>query len=324
MPRPRPWSLLLALLAFAAMAAEPHPPATEREREAGQQLAAIEADLTQARALEPAERRAQELRMERALERAVGKADGTRHGNKALFLLASWRMSYADGEGVDDLLTRIETGGYAAYQQAAKHLRARWLLRKGRIAEARAIATDLAARVPEFAGLLDLCAFHEQIGAAPGRTAGTPLGESPADPAGRPEPWLVYHFTATLAGDDGWLVQQWLDELARPEYAGKARLVCVISAANPLTATGELLAMPGATAADLLWANPGEGGDAAAWRAAWKLPDLPATVLLGPQRTILAIQPVPADLRPLVGRPKAAPAGPAPGGGRGGRPAWSK
>ena len=320
--------VLIAMVVIGPLGAanQDNPPAvsTAREADARRQLDAIEQELSEARSLGPAERRARELRFERNLERAVDQAKATKHANKACYLLAAWRMAYADGAGVPDLLDRIDTSGYPAYQQAAKQLRVRWLLRRGRPAEARALANELVATVPEFASLLDLCTFHEQIGAAAPRTAGEPLAGAPADPATRPEPWLVYHFTPGFTGDDGWLVQQWLDELARPEYAGKARLVCVVAAANPLTAAAELRALPGAAGVDLLWANPAVDGDAQSWQAAWKLPDLPATVLLGPQRTILAAQPVPADLRVLVGIAKPTPAATPASGGRGGRPGWSK
>ncbi len=319
--------LILILLTVAPVLAAgqdtPRPASTERELEARRLLDEIEQELAAARTLGPAERRAKELRFERNLERAIDKAATTRHANKACYLLAAWRMSYADGKGVPELLGRIDTSGYPAYQQAAKQLRVRWLLRKGSPAEARALATALVVAVPEFASLLDLCTFHEQVGKAAPRTAGEPLAGAPADPGTRPEPWLVYHFTRSLAGDDGWLVQQWLDELARPDYAGKARLVCVVSAANPLAAVAELHALPGAQGVDLLWANPSPDGDAGRWQAAWKLPDLPATVLLGPQRTILAVQPVPADLRVLVGGAPSTPATPA-ASGRTTRPGWAK
>lgn len=319
----RPLLLVMFAACIAAAAGQdgPRPVSVEREQEARHQLDGIERELAEARELGPAERRAREQRCERSLERAVDKAANTRHANKACYLLAAWRMSYADGKGVPELLDRIDGSGYPAYQQAAKQLRVRWLLRKGRPAEARALATGLVATIPEFAPLLDLCAFHEQVGIAAPRTAGEPLAGGPADPGARPEPWLVYHFTRGFADDDGWLVQQWLDELGRPEYAGKARLVCVVAAANPLAAIADLRALPGADAVDLLWANPAPDGEAARWQAAWKLPDLPATVLLGPQRTIVAVQPVPADLRVLVGGDRPAPAAPS---NRSGRPGWSK
>ena len=316
--------ILIALGSLIAAGQEPRPASTERELEARRQLDAIEQELGEARVLGPVERRAAESRYERALERAVEQAKTTKHANKACYLLAAWRMSYADGAGVPELLDRIDTSGYPAYQQAAKQLRVRWLLRKGSPAEARSVASALVAAVPEFAALLDLCTFYEQIGAAAPRTAGEPLADTPADPGTRPEAWLVYHFTSGFSGDDGWLVQQWLDELARPDYAGKARLVCVVSAASPLTAINELRALPGAERVDVLWANPAPDGDAQRWQAAWKLPDLPATVLLGPQRTILAVQPVPTDLRVLVGGAKPAPATAPASGGRGGRPGWNK
>src|SRR5688500_17832473 len=108
--------LLACFAAAAALVAEdgPRPVSIEREQEARQHLDTIEQELGEARALGPAERRAREQRFERGLERAVDKAAGTRHANKACYLLAAWRMSYADGRGVPELLDRIDGSGYPA------------------------------------------------------------------------------------------------------------------------------------------------------------------------------------------------------------------
>ena len=274
-----------------------------REIEAGHSVDAIDAALAAARALPPAERRQREAGLGRAGEKLVKTCADTKHLNTALYLLAAWQLTYSDGEAVGGLLDRLTETQYQAYQQAARALRVQWLIGRGQIDAARAEAEALALQVPEFAGARDLVAFHEQLGKPAPRTAGTPLAGAPADPATRAEPFLLYYFAGPLDDEGRYHLGLYLDELQRAEYAGVVRLVCVLSGGNPLTAAAALHERPGSERVDLLWAGPGADGEARAWAEAWKLPNLPATVLLGPERTILAIQPPATQLRVLIGKP---------------------
>lgn len=273
-----------------------------REFEAGKTVDAMDAKLAEIRALSPAERREREAGMGRSLERLVETCANTKHLNKSLYLLAAWRMSYGDKATVGGLLDRLVDTKYPAYQQAAKLLRVQWLVASGRLDVARTEAEALAAAVPEFAGVCQLVSFHEQLGKPAPRTAGVPVGGAPADPATRSERFLLYHFTGTLDDESLFQLGLYLNEVKRPEYAGVVRLVCVTMGGNPLTAAAAIQRLPGSECVDVLWASPGADGEAHLWAEAWKLPGLPSTVLLGPDRTIIAIQPAPTDLRVLVGK----------------------
>lgn len=274
-----------------------------REIEAGESVDAIDAALAEARSLPPAERRQREAGLGRSLEKLVKTCADTKHLNKALYLLAAWQLAHTDGETVGALLDRLADNPYQAYQQAARMLRVQWLIGRGNLEAARAEAEALALQVPEFAGARDLVAFHEQLGKPAPRTAGMPLAGAAADPATRPEPFLLYYFASTLDDEERYQLGTYLEELQRVEYLGVVRLVCVLSGGNPLTAAAVLRELPGSDHVDLLWASPGADGEARAWAEAWKLPGLPASVLLGPERTILAIQPPAQQLRVLVGKP---------------------
>lgn len=325
--------LLLAALLLAPLAAGEvdnngsllRPVVSEKEAAAGREIEAIEADMAAVRRLPAEERRARELRFERPLTRAVDRAAGTKFENKALYLLAAWRLAYARQGEIGPLLDRIDRSDYPAFQLPARALRVRWLLARGELAEARTAAASLAERVPEFAPLVALCAFHGRIGAQAPRTAGSPLGGGAADPATRSEPWLVYHFVRAVDGDDGEQLRAWQHELERPEYAGTVRLVCVAFAANPLATATAFAALPGAGRSDLLWASPGDEGDARRWMEDWALPELPMTVVLGADRTIVAVQPGTTDLRALVAPPEKTPARtPTAPGPKGGKTPWGR
>ena len=275
----------------------------QREVEASASIDAMDDKLAAIRKLPPAERYAREAGLERSLEQLVVACTDTKHLNKSLYLLAAWRLAYAGGDRVESLLDRIAETKYLAYQRAARGLRVQWLLSQGNIVEARKAADALAIDVPEFAPLRDQVTFHEQISKPAPRTAGMPLGGAPKDPGTRPEHFLLYHFSNGLDDEGIYRLGVYLNELKRPEYAGVVRLVCVVCGGNPLTTAAAMQGVPGADQVDLLWASPGADGEARAWADAWKLPALPASVLLGPDRSIIAIEPAATDLRALVGKP---------------------
>ncbi len=278
---------------------------SEKEHNANLAIESFERDHAVIRQLPFEQRRAKEQRMESSLQRLVDLATDTKSENKALYLLAYWRFSYADGKGTEPLLDRIGRNPYPGFKNPADTLRVQLYLRQGRLAEARALADRLALSVPEFAGLQTLCAFYERIGQAAPRTAGQPLGDSPADPATRPEPWLLYHFTGALDTTQREVLGNLLDELKSSDYAGVVRVVVVAEGSNPLALKGIINELPGGDRVDLLWSNPGTNGDAAAWRKAWGFPTIPASVLLGPDRHIVAVEPTIADLRVIIGKKRA-------------------
>lgn len=290
---------------------------SEREHNANRAIEAFEKDHAAIRALPMEQRRAREQRLESTLERLVSQAEETKAENKALYLLAHWRFTYQDGQKVEPLLDRIRRNPYPGFKNPAEVLRVQLYLRQGRLGEAREITNRLVASVPELAGLAELCAFHERIGQPAPRTAGTPLGTAPADPATRAEPWLLYHFTGSLNLAQRETLKTLLDELGKPAYAEVLRVVVVAEGANPLALLGAVNEMPGSDRVDLLWSNPGTEGDASAWRSAWNIPQLPAQVLLGPDRRVVAVQPSLDDLRVLIGRGPRPAATPTRATGRG-------
>lgn len=293
----------------------------EREHIANRAIEAFERDHATIRALPMDQRRTREQRLGPTLERLVSQAEETKAENKALYLLAHWRFMYQDGRHVEPLLDRIRRNPYPGFKNPAEALRVQLYLRQGRLGEAREITNRLVASVPELAGLAELCAFYERIGQQAPRTAGTPLGTAPADPALRSEPWLLYHFTGSLDANQREALKNLLEEVGKPAYADLLRVVVVAEGANPLALLGGVQDIPGSDRVDLLWSNPAPEGDAGAWRSAWNIPQLPAQVLLGPDRRVVAVQPSLDDLRVLIGRgsrPAATPARPTGRGPKGG------
>lgn len=298
---------LLYLTITAALYAEEnaHPEVTDRDRAAEAYLQGIEDDLAKYRLLPPAERMRKEAQLESSLERALDKSEKTRLENKALYLLASWRFQYKDAEGVEELITRLNSTGYPAYKNFARYLQIQVDLKRGRLATARERASKLAQEVPEFAAAGTLVAFYERIGKKPDKTSGRNLIGGPDDPANAyKEPWLVYVFVDSLEGEDAMPMQRFCAELGKEKYRGKARLICVTYAINPLPVTARFQREFAFDGADLLWASPNAEGDATAWTKAWGVPGVPAVALLGPDRSIMAVQCTPEELRPLVGAEK--------------------
>lgn len=281
----------------------PDEPNAERNAQAEAELVALDDELARNANLPPAARHERELKLEPRLEQVLETAAGTRMENKAVYYLANWRYTYRDGEGVDQLLNRLNGLPSPAMKSTGVRLRVLLLLRQGRVGEAKTMAQALVADVPEFSPLLERVVFHETIGASAPKITSRNLTGGPDEPvAKRSEPWLFYLFVDTI--DDGslFLIERYLDALAvlPPD---QRRLVCVTFESNLLSATSRIRNHPRASEIDLLWASPGENGNAKEWRTAWKLPSQnPHIALLGPgpDRTIMAVEVTPENLRMLL------------------------
>jgi hypothetical protein len=281
----------------------PEDPNAARTNEAEAQLAAIEDELTRLAALPPAARRQREEALEPRLNRALEAATGTRLENKAVFYLANWRYSFRDGDGTEALLNRLYSLPSPAMKSLGTRLRVLLLLRQGKVTDAKAMAQSLVAEVPEFAPLMQRVVFHESIGAAAPKVVSRNLSGGPDEPVSkRSEVWLFYLFIDALDDNSIYLIDRYLDSLSvlPPD---QRRLVCVTFESNLLGATTRLRSHPRASEIDLLWASPGETGNAKEWQTAWKLPaGTPHLALLGPgpDRTIMAVEVTPEDLRKLL------------------------
>ncbi len=281
----------------------PSDPNAEKNAEAEAQLNAIDEELQRFAAMPPAQRRERELTMESRLERAVEAATGTRLENKAVYYQANWRYTFRDGEGVDPLLNRLAGLTSPAMKSLGVRLRVLLLLRQGKIPEARTMAQALVADVPEFAPLMERVIFHETVGAAAPTIVSRNLTGGPDEPiAKRPEPWLFYLFVDLVDDNSLYLVERYLTALSVLP-TDQRRLVCVTFETNLLSATTRMRNHPRAGEIDLLWASPGENGNAKQWTTAWKLPSHnPHIALLGPgpERTIMAVEVTPENLRQLL------------------------
>jgi hypothetical protein len=286
----------------------PPDPNAGRIAEAEAQLTAIEEELTRIAALPPATRRQREEALESRLDQAVEAAAGTRLENKAVFYLANWRYSYRDGDGTEALLNRLNGLPSQAMKSLGSRLRVLLLLRQGKLTEAKAIAQALVAEVPEFAPVLQRVVFHESVGSPAPKIVSRNLSGGPDEPVSkRNETWLFYLFIDALDDNSFDLIERYQDALSvlPPD---QRRLVCITFESNLLGATTRLRNHPLANDIDLLWANPGESGNAKEWQTSWKLPaGTPHIALLGPgpDRTIMAVEVTPEDLRKLLAPTKA-------------------
>lgn len=281
-------------------AAEAEREARARDRRIQQLVEEVEAELDTLSRLPPVERDRRYRQFGPRLERLIDQVKGTRLENKAVYLLADWRLVYDRGRGdrpTEELLDRIEVLPSPAFKSAGRALRVQLRLRQGRLGEAKQLATALAAELPEAKPLLALVAFHQRIGGPPGRLSGTPLDGPAWDPASEPQRWLLYLF---LAGSDDEAAGQ--VALWAAACAGRAKLVVVTADGAPLAAAARLRS---AGAEALLWASPGDRGDLGDWVKTWALPMLPCSALVssGPERRLMAVRLVPDDLGALVKRP---------------------
>ena len=281
----------------------PAEPNAAQVAEAETQLTGIDEELKRASSMPPAQRLQHELTLESRLERALETSAGTRSENKALYYFANWRYSYREGEGVDMLLDRLNGLSSPARKNSGVRLRVLLLLRQGKVAEARAMAQALIAEVPEFSPVMERVTFHETIGTPAPKIVSRNLSGGPDEPISkRTEPWLFYVFVNVFDDASLFLLDRYLAALdVLP--ADQRRVVCVTFESNLLSATSRLRSFPRAKEIDLLWASPGENGNAKEWITVWKLPSQnPHIALLGPgpDRTIMAVEVTPDNLRMLL------------------------
>ena len=263
----------------------------------------VEDELLVIRGLPPAERYRRGRRLERDLKHLLDQVTGTRYENHALFWLADWSMTYEqDHARVANLVQRVLASSNPARKGASRALYVRALLAQGRSAEAEQMAVELVTEIPEFAPILRLVEFTQQVGNPAPVVRGRNLTGGADNPAAtRDEPWLLYAFVALGDPTQRFGIDRTLEELGREEYRDRVQLVVVAFDGDPLLVMDTMRAVPRGGEAELLWANPNEGGDAETWRQAWNLPELPVTALLGPDRSIMAVNPTPRRLRPLAG-----------------------
>lgn len=281
----------------------PADPNAAQISEAEAQLVVIDQELQRAASMPPAERLQQEQALESRLERAVEISAGTRLENKAVFYLANWRYSYRDGDGVEPLLNRLNGLASPAMKASGQRLRVLLLLRQGKVPEARAMGQALVAEVPEFSPLMERVTFHETMGSAAPKIVSRNLSGGPDEPVSKcSEPWLFYLFVDVIDDASLFLLNRYLTAL-EVLPVDQRRVVCVTFESNLLSATSRLRSFARAKEVDLLWASPGENGNAKAWTMAWKLPSQnPHIALLGPgpERTIMAVEVTPDNLRALL------------------------
>src|SRR3954467_7522225 len=84
-----------------------------------------ERELDRIATLPPRERVAREAKLGRSFEKLVEATKDTKVHNRALHWLAAWRLDYADGEGVEELLTELDGSAYPSFKQAGTLLRVR-------------------------------------------------------------------------------------------------------------------------------------------------------------------------------------------------------
>lgn len=282
---------------------KPEPVSPAQIENARAVMTGFEAEQEQLSSLSPAQR-AERLRTFGArLEAGLATTANTRFENKNLFWLANWRYTYADGEGVDAALDRLERCESPVLKNAGRQQRVLIRLRQGRVAEARQIAEPLVMEVPEFRGLIDRVVFHETIGAkAPLMPARNLSGGADQPITAHSEAWLLYCFVSSFDANAEALIAAYRNALA--PLAGQARLVCVTNETNLLNATARLRSLGDVSTIDLLSLSPEA---AKTWATAWKLPQpLPRVVLLGPgpERTILGVELTPGMVVKMLGKPK--------------------
>lgn len=292
--------LVVVGMAHAATTVAPRP-VSEDELEALQKAHAMEKRIDHVQHLPPEERIEVEPRLGRELKRLTRECEGTRMANQAWFWLANWQLSYEGADAALASLDRLDRMERPVLKRAGKLTRARCYLRQGRLREARALAERLAVHIPEFGALQNRIDFFEQAGKpAPGLTAQALSSSGAHDPGERDEPWVLVAFLDTQQSDDAYLLHRWRRAFSSEDLHGKLAITLVAFDGNPL------LTMR--TTDDLdpaifrtLWVNPNNEEVFQQWQDTWDLPALPTWVLLGPDRSITAVEPAVDDVLALFG-----------------------
>jgi len=294
------------------------PPAATKDQihDAQVEIEALDQEVAEMRSLPVDARKARELAFGARLERALAITINTKFENKNLYWLAYWRLTYADGKDCDQLLDRLDRLPSPSLKGMGGYLRVQLRLHQGRIRGARALADPLVLRMKEFSPLLDQVVFHESVGQPAPRIAGHNIGSQAGDPMAATEPWLLYLFVEQLDDSTAYLANSYRQVMATLVPPRQVRLVIVTFEGTALDPVARLRQLAGAdTQIDLMWANPNNGGDAEQWRTRWKLPQpLPHVSLVGPDRSIMAVDLSPEALgRALSGHAGASPGASAPG-----------
>lgn len=286
MSRFHPAAAAVLVLVLAACGSDrPPPPSTADSPDAAAVVARLEDDLRALAEVPPERRHGAEVAFGARLRRDLDACRGTRYENKPLYLLAQWLVVHGeDDEAAAEvlrLIDRLETLPGPAFRNAGRALRVRALLRLGRSGEARQVAEQLQRDLPEF-GALAMVAFAEMVGTASPPLPGTHVaGSAPAA-----DGFVLLAFAPRP--DEG--VRAWLDTF---RAAASQRISVVLVACG-----GDMLAAAaaGGWAGEVRWLRAEDPA-----LAAWRLPALPTSVLLGPgpQRTVLAVDVRPGDLRRL-------------------------
>ena len=244
---------------------------------------AMDSRLASLATLPPVERLAQQRAMGEELMELTEACIGTRHENKAWYLLAQWRFHFNRQHGVDEALDQLERCRSSALKLSGRYLRVQLLARQGRVQRARNEAELLIAQVPEFAPLLDEVTLFARVGA-------TMASVAVEDAAGA---------VITLPDGDGWrflAVAEALDgdglgmlTRAAPLVAAGIAVTVIIEDASPgalreAAVPGvRLVRVPDRAALERL-------------RAAWSTPAGSASLLLDPQSRLATAMIAPEDV----------------------------
>lgn len=280
--------LVLALLLAACGDRQPPPPSMNDAPDAAAVAEALERDLRGLQSLSGLRRAEAERGFGPRLRRDLEICRGTRYENKPLYMLAQWTLVHGGAEAAAEvlpMLDRLDVLPAPAYRNAAKALRVQALLRLGRMAEARQIAEALQRELPEL-GALARVRWHEMVGqGAPALPGSAVAGGDPEDAA-----FVLVCFIAMPDIE----AEAWLAPL-RAAAGTRTRVVAVATSGDLLAAAS----VASAWGVDVRWLRQGDPA-----LAAWSVPALPSSALLGPgpARLVLAVDPRPADLRRIGGQ----------------------
>ncbi len=287
--RPLPLLVAFVLLICAGCGEQRAPaPSMADTPDAAEVARNLDADLASLAQLGGADRIKAEAAFGPRLRRDLEACQGTRYENKPLYMLAQWSLVHGGSESPAEVLRlveRLEKLPAPAFRSSGRQLRVQALLRLGRIAEARNLAQQLQAELPQF-NALGRVEFYETISRTAPAIPGTPVSGG-----GIPDATMV--LVAFIGLPDA-LAESWLQPLKKGCADGNVRLVVV-------TTAGDLLAAATVSSAwgiDVRWVRQGDASI-----EAWKLAVVPSSVLLGPgpQRVILAVEPYPNELARLGG-----------------------
>lgn len=284
-PRPEPGPL------------SPSASEVDRNRAAQPLMDAFQARLDALAGLPPAERWSRQLALGPDLERLALQVTGSRFENKALYLLADWRMAFHGGRGVEEALERLERCRSAALKPMGRMLRVELLLREGRLAQAEIQAQALATDLPEAQGLLELVALHRRRGTpAPPALALDPTGRRSDPVAERPAgSAILCLFLPRLDDQACFLAQRHQLALRSAGKADRCLVAVLVADASARILEERSPQLPGVL---LRWAA--DRTMVETWTQDWGLPGGTGAVLVGADGRIAGVQPYPEELAALL------------------------